>query len=538
MCAYASPTLSQITGKVLTHMHVKPRSYLTAGIAALGVGAIALAPVQPIPDQLTGPPERMVNTLAVSLAAAVDPIQAWVDTFETTFANIGILGEFYMQKPFPLLQTIAANTATYAEEAANGQGDLILGQIWGNIVKFFEAPWSPGVLAELTNTNFEPPTEAAVPSTDNYMSKTQPATPASLPPEVDAFSPWDTNLGFLQIVAGLSITADPNDPDSLPELWELIVSPISPIWRFLATPYSGQVLSWLGPLMSPVMALTQSFTAVGEAFAAGEVMDALYELINIPANMTNAFLNGAGFLNLTPVLAQFFEFPEGFPKDIQIGFNMGGLLNAMPQDGSLKNPDDPPTVWAGGVGFDSFAIPGCSESQDGVCAFIRDQPFAGLTNGLFGAGIGLGQFLADQLLVTPPPPAEAPAAVEAASTAEAPAAIAEAPAVETAPAVEAEPAVDAAPAVVEVSVEDSAPALVEVVAEDPAPAVEDIAEIEAAIEAVAEVDAAIESVKASAAEPAEAATPAAEDSGPEAADDDKSDDDTDRSGSKNRRGAN
>lgn len=89
-------------------MHVTPRGYLTSGIAVLGAGVIALSPVQPVSDHLAAVPQRAVETLAVDLAATIDPITPWVDTFKTAGANIKTLVEFYMQKPLPLLQTIVA----------------------------------------------------------------------------------------------------------------------------------------------------------------------------------------------------------------------------------------------------------------------------------------------------------------------------------------------------------------------------------------------------------------------------------------------
>jgi hypothetical protein len=270
--------------------------------------------------------------------------------------------------------------------------------------------------------------------------------------------------------------------------------------QILNTPATGQIVSWLGPLISPVVALTNSFTAIGQYFQEGKILDAFYEFVNIPTNMTNAFLNGAGLLDLTPVLGQFFNIPAG----IQLGFNLGGLLNAMPQDGSLKvNPEDPqpdrPTVWAGGTGLDSLSVSCGSDGSGQLCDFLTGQPPAGLTNGLFGAGIGLGQFLAEKLLITPPTAAAEPAAVAeaapettASAPAEAPAEDA-APAVAEAPAEEAAPAVADAPAPVEVSApavdevaEEIAPAVVDEVAEEVAPAVVDIPEVEAAPAGVAD----------------------------------------------------
>jgi hypothetical protein len=211
---------------------------------------------------------------------------------------------------------------------------------------------------------------------------------------------------------------------------------------------------------------------------------------------------------VTEIISQIVPLPVD-----KVGIELGGLLTPVPFNGTTTKPDQPPTIWTGGTGY------------DGVTTTIGAFTVPGLPLGWAGSVIGLGQFLGEQLVVTPPaPPVTPPAAPPVAAEPEAAklAAPADISAV-TEAAVE-----EAAPAVVDVPAEESAPAVAEVVAEDPAPAVEDIAEIEAAVE-VAE---------ASESEPAEAATPASEDSGPEAAaDSDKSDDDTDRSGGSDRRGA-
>ncbi|MBU3749096.1 MAG: hypothetical protein FGM52_01365 [Mycobacterium sp.] len=434
-------------------MHITSRSYLTAGIATLGVGALALAPVQPIPHQLDLAPQKVVSSLAVDLAAAVDPITAWVNVFQTSAANIAILNEFQQQNPFPLLKTIGANIATYIEEISNGQIDLVFEQIGNNIQTFFEAPWDPGTVQSIPVV-WDPPKEVTV-ALGDYLSDTQPPTPATSEPEADAQSPSNANLFLLQLTAAATQTDPTGDPE-LEALTEFLFG-FAPLVRILNTPATGQIISWIGPVLSPLVALTNSFTAVGKYFQEGKILDAFYELVNIPANMTNAFLNGAGFLNLAPVIGQFFNLPEGLDR---IGVNLGGLLNAMPQNGSLKvNPVDPqparPTVWAGGTGFDSFAIPGCSSDAGALCGFIAGQPPAGLTNGLFGAGIGLGQFLAEKLLITPP--TEAPASAKLAAPEAAAPALPEAPAAQ-----------EAAP--VEAPVKDTAPADFEVIADDPAPA--------------------------------------------------------------------
>jgi hypothetical protein len=486
-------------------MHVTARSYLTAGIAALGVGALALAPVQPIPNQIALAPERVISTLAVELAASsIDPITPWVTTFETAGANIATLFEFYLQKPFPLLQTIGANIGTYFEELGNGNAGLIPEQIWNNIVTFFEAPWSPG--NQVGPLPAPPLPEEVLLSTGEYVSETIPG------------SPFNAQSGLAGGIVQLAVSyfeqcANSGENCDLP-------GQIATFSDLLNTHFSGQLLGLLGTAASPFVQLVNSFTEIGQFFEAGDVIGAINELINIPANMTNAFLNGAGYLDLTAIAEQLLPIPPGTIQ--AIGVNLGGLLNAVPLNGSLVDPDNPPTEYSGGVGFDGLAVD------------LSGLQWGGLPIGWAGSVIGLGQFVSEQMLVTPPAPppvaAEPEVAKLAAAADFAPPALSEAPAEAPAEApVEAPvetPVEEFAPAVVDIPAEESAPTVAEVVAEDPAPAVDDIAEIEAAIEA-------------SESEPAGAATPAAEDSGPEAAaaDSDKSDDDTDRSSSNNRRGA-
>jgi hypothetical protein len=288
-------------------MYITSRSYLTAGIAALGVGAIALAPVQPVPalDQ-----DRVTRSLAAALAnesTPIDPITPWVDTFETSIANIGALFDFYLSNPggytsplglegpgqavFPLLQTVIANQMTYLDWLGNPDIDdpfaAITGQIFQNIQTFFNAPWSPGDPA------------------GTYVSGTEVAN----------------LLGFplsQQVVFGLLPAALGFETE---EEWD--ASPLKPIVDFTATYYSGQVVGLLGPLFAPLVELTRSFTAIGAFFEAGDVTGAINELINIPANVTDAVLNGGGFLDLTGVVNAIQPLPDTVES---IGLNVGGLI--------------------------------------------------------------------------------------------------------------------------------------------------------------------------------------------------------------------
>ena len=429
-------------------MIITARSYLTAGIAALGAGAIALSPVQPIPNHLAAAQGRAVSNLPVSLvAAAIDPFTPLEEMVKTSLANTKTLAEFYLQKPFPLLTTVVANLGTYAAELEAGDGNLIPDQIKGNIQKFFQAPWGPGAVY-----NFAPflppgqPDPLNIPyvpelGTAQYLSKTVPAT---------GTSPADVYTFGIQILVGQS------QDDQCQVDGSCLFVTAAPFMNLLNTPYSGQLIGLAGTLLSPLVQLVKSFTAVGAYFTEGDVAGAINELINIPTKTTNAFLNGAGFLDLAGIINKFL--PEPLPDGTKAGLNLGGLLNSMPQDGSLvpppvtdpPTPADPPTKWSVGVGFDSAA------------AYVPDfYDHDGLRNGFWGSTIGLGQFLSEELLVKPPVKSAAAGPAAAAAAAEAPAAVvADSPA----PAV----ADDPAPVAVDIAAAVEAPALKAVSA--PAPA--------------------------------------------------------------------
>ena len=414
-------------------MHVSARTYLTSGIAVLGAGAIALTPIQPMPDHMTtAAPQRAVESLAVNLAASIDPFTPIVDTFKTSVANIETLVKFYLEKPLPLAQTFGANLGTYFGELTSGNAGLIPGQISNNIKTFFQAPWDPG-----TQFPFDAPpavTEPVKLPIGQYVSDTNPPPP-------DANSPKSL-LQSLLVAVLLPQAADKacyNGGDCL-------FVKAAPILNFLNTPWSGQALGLAGVLLSPVVQLVKSFTAVGEFFKSGDALGAINELINIPTKVTNAFLNGAGYLDLTSVVNSILPLPVK-----SIGLNLGGLLNAMPLDGSLGVPNDPPTIYTGGTGFDSVATV--------VPVGAGFATFPGIPNGWAGSVVGLGQFLGQQLLVKPPLKSAATAPVAAAAVAPKAAAAVEAPAEPATPAIPATDEAPAIPAVVEAPAAPEAPAV-------------------------------------------------------------------------------
>lgn len=350
------------------------RTCCTSGVAVLGAAAIAVSPVQP-PPALSAP--HAMESLAVDLAAVIDPITPWVDTFKSAAANISTLLEFYAQKPLPMLQTFGANAKTYLGEIQSGNAKLILGQIANNIATLFQAPFSPGETAAFP----VPPGSQTPLAIGEYISGT--STGVTTPT-------LSYRLLFFQIV---NQTASPACQDQ----GDCLVVNASPVLNLINNHFSAVFIGLFGTVLAPIIQLTKSFTAIGDFVKAGDAGAAINELINIPANLTNAVLNGTGYLDRTAAVGTLI--PGGLPVD-SIGVELGGLLSSTPYDGSVTNPDNPPTRWTGGVAF------------DGVTTTVGSNTLKGLKLGFLGSTIGMGQFLSDQLLVTPPQagPAVGPAA--------------------------------------------------------------------------------------------------------------------------------
>jgi hypothetical protein len=256
-------------------MELRLRPYATAGVALVGAGAIAMAPVAPpLPDIKVASP-------SVNLSATIDPFTPWEELIETSFGNVaGLVGD-WGEAPLPVIQQIIVNQFTYLSELPDFE--LIAGQIVDN----FEA--AAGVLYERDLTT------------------------------LDDFH----NLAFQLL------------PSIVPALADL-----GPVLDFTTTSLSGVLLGLVGPIIAPVLALAASGSAIFAELTSAEpdIGAAFNTLINTPAAMADAFLNGGQTLDLTPVLSALgpalgLDLPEG----LETGVTFGGLLSP---GGSIFNALD------------------------------------------------------------------------------------------------------------------------------------------------------------------------------------------------------
>ncbi|WKG02100.1 hypothetical protein [Mycolicibacterium sp. HK-90] len=93
-------------------MQVAARPYLAAGVALFGASAIALSPVAPPMPDMAVP---AISSASVNLAAATDPIQAYVQLFTNTFTNVSTLIGEELADPAPILRQVIANQISTAE---------------------------------------------------------------------------------------------------------------------------------------------------------------------------------------------------------------------------------------------------------------------------------------------------------------------------------------------------------------------------------------------------------------------------------------
>ena len=347
-------------------MHISVRSHLTAGIAVVGAGALALSPVTPLPQNLG--PVPTISALAVSLTASqgatVDPITLWIDTLQAASDNLTGLIEDYVANPFPIVQQVIANLITFVGELPNF--GTILNQVVTSTLAGLQAPF----VANPANISEDP---------------------------VTSIGPFPVSQSSIWALLPTLLPAD-------------VYASLKPILDFTTTPISGVLTGLIGPIVGPVLALSSSVGAIISALSAGNFTAAINELINVPAYVTNAFLNGGENLDLTPVLGLL---GITLPPSVQaLGLNMGGLLT-----GSGVQPGE-----TYGVAFDGLSATASVQLDPRLPAVTVVDP--GLPVGPIGALIFADNAVAEAIAVTAPGRAWRVGAAAAAETAPAPSATA------------------------------------------------------------------------------------------------------------------
>lgn len=266
-------------------MQLAARPWIAAGLAFAGVGVITVTQAAPhLPD---------IHVPAVRLTADFDPISPWVDAFDTASANATTLADYFFEAPGAALQQLVVNQVGYLDD-------------------LFNDPTSIENVLSTISTNLQDVSQATtlINASADIMS-------AVIPHTLDA----NHHLMLELLGSGLIPVSDQ----------------IIQVLDAASSPLTGVLLGLAGPVLSPVVAFVDSIQDIVTDLSAStpDYSAALQELINIPADMTNAFFNGAD-LNLdalAPLLNEADILPAG-DSFTSLDLELGGLLSSgSVQDG-------------------------------------------------------------------------------------------------------------------------------------------------------------------------------------------------------------
>ena len=231
------------------------RPYLNAGVALVGASVIAVAPLAPAPPHISLP---SVQQAEVALAAAVNPIEAYLDLVNNTVGNLSSLGQTLLANPAPILQQLLKNnfaTATDLLAALQTSG----GQLFDNLATIVPQQVQEA-LANLTQGNIVGVGQNVV----NVLTQ-----PILLP--------------FLTLLTSVQPLVE------------------KPFANLLAVSQQFTTIAALGgigvlePLVSGVNATAQAIQNVVDAARSLNPVGLVSAIVAVPAIMANGVLNGFGF---------------------------------------------------------------------------------------------------------------------------------------------------------------------------------------------------------------------------------------------------
>ncbi|BBZ23741.1 outer membrane porin GjpA [Mycolicibacter hiberniae] len=259
------------------------RPWITSGIAVVGAGLIAVAPVAPHSTTDLHLPDVQLT--------AFDPFGAWIDLFNTSSANAETLADTYFLAPGAVLQQILVNQFGYLGDILNNPASIfdVFSNIGDNIGNVFGDLTLLGAEFDLEDWSTLAPLAQANDTMHSLMT-----------------------LAFPDIMG-----AD-MDPETLAIVTEVL--------NFLASPLTGALIGALGPVLSP---LVEFGNVVGDIVAdlGEDPSAALQDLFDLPARVIGSFFNGSDLdlSFLIPLIADAGILPEGITIDA-LGLSLGGLL--------------------------------------------------------------------------------------------------------------------------------------------------------------------------------------------------------------------
>lgn len=246
-------------------MHVSARSYLTAGVAFVGAGAIALTPVQPITPTLqpvAAPAAVVVSSAPVELAALVNPIVLWAEALGETAGNVRSLATTVLQDPVPILEAFLRNQIA----AGSTLVDVLVPVARDLITGFAKVPQATiaAVRTILSGQIFQGVGELAT---------------VLITPIAGAMFPLLFSGGLDKITA-------------------ILQNPFENISRVIGRVVSAQTLIGVGlplltDLIAPMLQIGATAQAIFDGLKARNLEAVINAIISFPSDMFNTILNGS-----------------------------------------------------------------------------------------------------------------------------------------------------------------------------------------------------------------------------------------------------
>jgi hypothetical protein len=310
-------------------MQLTIRRWIISALTLAIVSATAVTPVAPPAREL---PE--LGSPSVRLTA-YDP-NDWVQVLQAAFANATDIWNHFAPAPYPDVQQFLANVPDYPNGTRNISTDLTAA---------YNAAIDP-----FTPANPEPYIYPSLDTTSSDISISALGThlfDIPLPGKADLLDVLTNGLSFNVppfCIPPLCLHVNIDVLSLL--LGNTLASEVKPYLDFMGSPLSGVLWGDVGTTLGPIVQLDNDITGIVAALS-GPTPDwttAFQDLLNMPANLTSAFLNGYGNIDLSTLLSDFgAQLPA---SDANLVLDLGGLLSP---GGSLIN----------GIGF-SETLGDCS----------------------------------------------------------------------------------------------------------------------------------------------------------------------------------
>ncbi|MBI5339249.1 MAG: hypothetical protein HZB45_16350 [Mycolicibacterium rufum] len=263
-------------------MHVAVRPPLATAVALVGAGAIALSPIQPpLPDVAAA----RVSEAAVHLVAQPNPLALWSEVIAGAIQNAGGLGQDVLSDPVPVLRQLLKNQLGYLGTVGETGKGIVLG-----LAEYF-SPDNPFGL------------QAGIRDAITQIKAGQIAAGFATLTSTIIAGPLVVGVGLPLLTSGLL---------EIPvKIAQNVAAAVGAL--FDTTNIVPLLTAAIAPIIAPLNAFGESVQDVVQALGAGHLLDALTAVINVPARLVGAVLNGYTDVNggFTPGLLTVSDNPFG-----------------------------------------------------------------------------------------------------------------------------------------------------------------------------------------------------------------------------------